>query len=138
MVNKEDNLLANFNGNLGVSPSSLNEFHLSTGLNLPDDYVEFLRRRNGGEGFIGDSYLILWKLEELVEFNRDYEVTEYCPGLLLIGSSGGGEAYAFDTREANWPMVQVPFVGMDPSVIERVGNSFSDFLRALAKMDDVP
>jgi len=128
--------LSEFNGNPAASPEAISAFEESTGLTLPADYTEFLRRMNGGEGFIGeDSYVILWQVEELEEFNREYEVAEYCNGLLLIGSSGGGEAYGFDTRQAPWPVVQVPFVGMDHSLVENMGRSFNEFLTALEQKD---
>ena len=53
------------------------------------------------------------RLKGYEPFNRDYEVESYCPELLLFGSSGGGEAYAFDKRSLPWRVVEVPFVGMD-------------------------
>ena len=61
------------------------------GVDLPSDYLRFLRNHNGGEGFIGDNYLVLWKAEELADFNREYEVEKYAPGIFLFGSDGGGE-----------------------------------------------
>jgi hypothetical protein len=63
---------------------------------LPEDYVAFLQRANGGEGFVGERYVRLWKAEELIEVNRGYNVAEFFPNLFLIGTDGGGEAYAFD------------------------------------------
>lgn len=36
---------------------------------LPKSYVDFMLARNGGEGFIGTSYLSLWKVEELISMN---------------------------------------------------------------------
>ncbi len=124
-----------FNGNPAASPEAIRDFEESTGLKLPTDYKELLRRTNGGEGFIGEeSYLILWKVEDLEEFNREYEVGDYCNGLLLVGSRGGGEAYGFDTRQTQWPVVQVPFVGMDHSLVQDIGWSFKEFLTTLEQM----
>lgn len=71
-----------------------------------------IRQHYGGEGWVGDHYLVLFRAGELVEFNRDYEVAEYAPGLILFGSTGGGEGYAFDARSAGLPIVQVPLIGM--------------------------
>jgi hypothetical protein len=36
--------------------------------------MAFLRRANGGEGFIGEPYVRLWRAEELIEVNRDYNL----------------------------------------------------------------
>lgn len=60
--------------------------HLSThfGITLPEDYVAFLRKYNGGEGFVGDNYVIFWKADELADFNREYEVEKYAPNHFSI------------------------------------------------------
>lgn len=36
---------------------------------LPEGYMGFLERANGGEGFIGQRYVHLWRAEELIEAN---------------------------------------------------------------------
>lgn len=66
---------------------------------MPDDYVGFLRTANGGEGWIGDRYLVLFRIEDLGTLNVGYEVGELAPGFLLIGSNGAGEAVGFDRRD---------------------------------------
>src|ERR1044072_7362040 len=90
-------LLARFNGNPPSDTGAIRHFESESGLRLPDDYARFLQQTNGGEGFLGNAYVILWRVEELIEMNKAYEVTEYAPGLFLFGSDGGGEAFAFDT-----------------------------------------
>lgn len=102
---------------------------------LPADYVAFLRIGNGGDGFVGENaYVILWKCDELAELNKAYEVEQYAPGLLLFGSDGGGEAFGFDTRDADWPIVQVPFVGMDWGDAKQCGGSLVEFLEWLREV----
>ena len=77
---------------------------------------------------------MLWKLEELEEFNRDYEVREYLSDVLLFGSDGGGEAFGFLTTDRpNWEVVKVPFIGMSPELCEKVAGSFSEFMTSLEK-----
>ena len=109
----------------------LAEFRQSMGLELPHYYVEYLKRGNAGEGFIGDEYLILWRIGELKQFNQEYEVREYLTDILLFGSNGGGEAYGFRTKSFPWEVVRVPFVGMAPELCIRVAGSFSEFLSSL-------
>ena len=128
--------LANFNGNGPATFEDVSACEEQLKCQLPSDYVAFLKGQNGGEGFIGnDSYVILWAVNELEPFNRQYEVGSYCPEFLLIGSNGGGEAYAFDKRSTPWSVVQVPFVGMDYSLCEVIGNSFSEFIETLFQKD---
>ena len=99
---------------------------------FPGDYVEFLKHSNGGEEFIGESaYVILWSTANLAEMQRAYEVDTYAPGLLIFGSDGGGEAYGFDTRVPNRPVISVPFVGMSWELARPMGTSFAEFLSRL-------
>ena|SRR2546425_1936717 len=104
------------------------------GTKLPHQYLEFLKTRNGGEGFVGPtSYVMLWRAEELAPLNQAYEVQKYAPGLLLFGSDGGGEAYGFDTRTPDWEIVQVPFVGLTWDLARPLAKSFDEFLLRLAE-----
>lgn len=63
---------------------------------LPEQYIEFMRKHNGGEGDIGETWFVLFPLEELQEINDDYEIEEFLPGHIIIGSNGGGELYGID------------------------------------------
>jgi hypothetical protein len=128
--------LTEFNGNASATNESVLRFEESIGSKMPEDYLAFLKRFNGGEGYIGDdAYVILWSTDEIICFNREYEVSENCPELLLIGSNGAGEAYAFDRRSKPWHVVQVPFVGMESSLCDDMGRTFSEFIERLARKD---
>jgi hypothetical protein len=116
----------------GATDRMIAESEKQLGAHLPPEYVDFLRVTNGGEGFIGDNaYAMFWNVEDLASLNGSYEVLKYAPGLLIVGSDGGGEAYGFDTRAAGWPVVRVPFVGMNWSAAEPMGKTFNEFLRRL-------
>ena len=103
------------------------------GVALPSDYLDFLRQHDGGEGFIGDNYIVLWKAEELADFNREYEVEKYAPGILLFGSDGGGEAYGFDIQSASVPIVRIPFIGMERRYAIPVATNLLDLFAKLAQ-----
>ncbi|MBT0627348.1 SMI1/KNR4 family protein [Pseudomonas fluorescens] len=106
------------------------------GVALPESYIEFLKTHDGGEGFIGDSYIIFWKAEELVEFNREYEVETYAPGILLFASNGGGEGYGFDTLDAAMPVVRIPFIGMNRQYAISVASDLPDLFARLADQNE--
>ena len=83
------------------------------GCTFPDDYRTFLLLTNGAEGSIGKKgYIVLWTLQRIVVANINLEVSTHASGLVLFGSDGGGEAYAFDTRFPTLPIVQVSYIGM--------------------------
>lgn len=126
-------LFEKFHGNAPVSESDLERFKGEAGFALPEDYVEFLRRRDGGEGFIGNAYAIFWRLDELRRMNEAYQVEEYAPGFFIFGSDGGGEAFAFDARTTARSISSLPFVGMEPSLARTIAPTFKGFLEEIAK-----
>lgn len=136
MASGVKNLLGNFNRNEPTTVSLIQQFEVQSGILLPKDYADFLCWANGGEGFIGSAYLILWRLEDLLNLNLSYQVREYAPGLLLFGSDGGGEAFALDTRQVIKPILSVPFVGMNINNARFVADTFTAFLEYLAKVPD--
>ncbi|OLU16543.1 SMI1/KNR4 family protein [Pseudomonas sp. PA1(2017)] len=95
-----------------VDVSVLADLSMSVDFEFPTNYIEFLKKHDGGEGFIGENYIIFWKAEELVDFNREYEVEKYAPGIFLFASDGAGEGYGFDTENKKMPIIRLPFVGM--------------------------
>jgi hypothetical protein len=133
MSSDMDKLLENLNQNPPASTNVLEETEKKLGFKLPAEYVEFLKKSNGGEGFIGDEYVILWRIEELISMNCSYEVEKDVPGFLIFGSNGGGEAFGLDTRTPQWSIVKIPFVGMDWKSAEPMGLTFKAFLECLYK-----
>jgi cell wall assembly regulator SMI1 len=128
-------LLADFVRQPGATEELLNAVETQCGAKLPEDYRGFLTRYNGGEGFIGRHYLILWKAEELHQFNRDYQVSEYAPGFLMFGSTGGGDGFAFDTRTSPYRVMQVPFIGMSLDDAFFVAESFTKLLERMVEIN---
>jgi len=129
----DENLLKEFTKKDGAAADVIAEAETALQWSLPTDYKEFLEKINGGEGFVGENYLILWAAEELAQFNNEYEVQDYAPGLVLFGSDGGGEGYAFDARTTASSIVQIPFIGMDLVYARPMAGSFSEFVSKLAK-----
>ena len=103
---------------------------------LPQFYIDFLMNHNGGEGFVGNNYLVLWQAEDIVRYNEEYEVSKYAPGILFFGSNGGGEGYAFDCRKAYRPIVRVPFIGMSLNDADWVCNNLTDLFLSLRSSGD--
>ncbi len=130
---EKEKLLARFNGNPPTNEASIRQLESEAGLRLPEDYANFLQQSNGGEGFVGNAYIILWRVDDLLEMNRSYQVADHAPGLFLFGSDGGCEAFAFDTRTDSKPIVSVPFVGMELTLARSLGSNFKAFLEELSR-----
>jgi len=129
----KERLLAKFNANPPADASSIRQLETDADIHLPEDYMEFLQEADGGEGFVGNAYVIFWRVGELLELNRAYQVADQAPGLFLFGSNGGGEAFAFDTRSDSKPIVSVPFIIMELETALPMGSHFGAFLEELFK-----
>ncbi|CAM3904791.1 SMI1/KNR4 family protein [Mesobacillus zeae] len=126
-------LLSQFELNEPASEIDIKKVEELLSVNFPQEYYDFLLISNGGEGAIGQSYLVLWKIEDLIDLNDAYGVEEFAPGLLIIGSDGGDTAYCIDIKSEIKPFVQVPFIGMDLSEVQSCSNDFKGFLSFLDK-----
>jgi hypothetical protein len=129
----EGRALTQFRGNPAATPAEILRICNELGTELPKDYLAFLQRKNGGDGFIGTAYVIFWRADELLPNNRAYEVATYAPGFFAFGTNGGGEAFAFDLRAKIGPVVALPFIGMESSAALPIALTFELFLVALAE-----
>jgi hypothetical protein len=120
----------------GAPIALLREVERTFGISFPSQYVDFMTKSNGAEGFVGlNSYLMLWPVEEIVSLNKGYPVHKFAPGLVLFGSDGGGMAYAFDARSRTMPIVTIPFIGLDIKEAKLCGYTFVEFLEYLYNQD---
>jgi hypothetical protein len=132
-----EKLFAEFEAKPPANPASVARCQSRLKFQLPADYVEFLKQTNGGEGFVGKNYLRAWPVEDLIQFNKEYHVDESAPGLFLFGSSGGGEAFAFDIRSPRPPIVAVPFIVLNLEDAIVIAPDFSSFLQHLYRSEDL-
>lgn len=94
---------------------------------FPEDYLEFLKWSNGGEGYIGKNYVSLWKVEDLEVLNREYQIQTYLlKGYLGIGTDGGGICYGF-CLEKQFAIFKCPLGDLDINEITIVANYIKDF-----------
>ena len=134
MANFSEPFVGDFDSNSPCAPEIMAVVESHFGCMLPCDYKVFMSKHDGGEGFVGGHYVILWRAGELIDFNRNYEVSKYAPGLLIFGSNGGGEAFAFDTRHREEMRIRmVPFIGMSLKDAKLVADTFESFLVRLAE-----
>ena len=123
--------LVDFDLNEPADRASIHAVEEQLNFKFPEEYLNFLLFADGGEGSIGEVYLNLWRVEELIEDNEGYNVDEFAPGLLIIGSDGGDTAFCIDTRSSEKPLVSIPFIGMDLDEIEKISNDFTGFIKSL-------
>ncbi len=98
-------------------------------VSLPQEYLDFIEHGNVTEAFLScdfPSYMRLWPLDRVSEYNRDYQVPEYAPGFLCFASNGGGELLAFGEDGA---VYSLPAIGMEPKYATRIAETWSEFER---------
>lgn len=136
-----ENLLIYYTKNMeiseGIQEKVLLEKQFSLGITLPKELLSFFRFTNGAEGIIGNHYLVIWSIDELVQLNKTMSIEINAPGLLLFGSDGGGEAYGFDLRNNRQNIVRVPLIGLDWKYAKAIGDSFNDFLKKLMENNSI-
>ena len=119
-----------------ASEEAVKDLVEQSGLELPEDYLAFLRFSNGGEGHINiqPGWFRIWPAEEVIESNEDYELSENVPGFFGFGSSGGGELLAFDLRGAKpWPVVMIPFDVLEEDFAIKIAADFLAFADAIGR-----
>jgi|SRR5581483_2216402 len=110
----------------GASPQTIQKIEQSLNVTFPSDYRQFLLWSDGGEGWNDDTYLSLWSSNELLSLNNDYMIGHYLPGIVCIGTDGGGVGYGLAFDQAN----RIPFVGfslgnLDPATTMEISASFN-------------
>ncbi|MDQ5823653.1 MAG: SMI1/KNR4 family protein [Chloroflexota bacterium] len=114
----------------GVSLEVVERVQKELGFELPSDYANFVTLHNGGQGWVGSSYLMLWSVEKIAAVTEEAGFAEFCPGFYIFGSNGGGEAYAFDARSGDLSIVEVPYIGGPEDAIY-CGRTFQEFFEFL-------
>ena len=132
MNNITEHLMKNITKNRILSDAEFQKCITDINLKFPPDYLEFMRMTNGGEGFLSDGfYIMLWRFEDLIEFNKMYNVKEFAPNLFLIGSDGSDTAFGLQKSNSNF--VEVPFIGLSDNEAVAKGENFVDLLNSLVK-----
>jgi len=127
--------LSRFQLRSAADPDVLAKAEEGFGVELPAGYRAFMLAHDGGEGWVGDHYLVLWSVSELLAFNRDYDFGERAPSLIGFGGNGGGEAFAFDKRAGLRSVVTVPLIGLSDHDAISVAVSLDDLLDRMSTTD---
>ncbi|GAC1405818.1 MAG: SMI1/KNR4 family protein [Pyrinomonadaceae bacterium] len=117
-----------------ASESAIQQLLIDCCLPLPAAYLNQLRHSNGGEGDIGiePGWVSFWKVEEMMELNRGFEVAENIPGFFGFGSNGGGEMLAFKVVDSGqFPIYMIPFTIMSEEDAVLIAEDFAAFREAI-------
>lgn len=112
-----------------LSDADLEKYLPQLPSNLPQSYIDFLRTHNGANGDlpIQPLYFQLWKIDELIQANQEYEIKQYLPNYFGIGGNGSGELIAINLE--NQKIVAIPFIIMEEKDAWLIAESFENFER---------
>jgi hypothetical protein len=100
--------------------------------------LTYLCKSNGAEGDLGipPGWFVVWAAEEAAVASAEYEVPTYLPGYFAFGGNGGGELFVFQLTGSadDRPVFMVPAIGMSPSELLRVAESFAEFESQMGKV----
>lgn len=96
---------------------------------LPQDYRFYLENYEPFAEFIKVNFVRLWAGEELAEANDGYEFPEYRPGILGIGTDGGGEFIGIQfSKDGTHRIILSDFLNDNEEYFIEIGTSFLDML----------
>lgn len=89
---------------------------------------EFYREFCSAEGWIGETYLIIWKISEILEF-REASIDFYPEKYTFFASNGGGTQFGFVVNDGKVDFISAPDIGDESDI--RILGGWSDFLKSL-------
>jgi SMI1/KNR4 family protein SUKH-1 len=103
------------------------------GRKVPDDCRAAVAASAGLEGSMPDAYVALWPLSDVIDANvaDTYEMAGAFPGLLLIGTNGGGELVAIDLNQPGEPVVVLNMISSSWDEVSDQGASLADWVEHL-------
>src|SRR3954462_1955172 len=116
-----------------LAPQGARKEALDAIAGLPQDLRELLAAHDGGRGTVGTRPLILWSAEQIAREAESQEVSLATAGLLLFGTDGGGEGYAYLPRANQGRYGPLPLPAAGVHEFEGLGDSLRELLDALAQ-----
>ncbi|MGA0557683.1 SMI1/KNR4 family protein [Larkinella sp. VNQ87] len=90
---------------------------------LSSDYLEFIRLHNGADGLVGDNYLSLWPIADVLEVTQSLQADDDpYKEFVIIGSTG---YFHYGVRDRVFYELDM----IDRNYSKEVGNNLTDFLR---------
>jgi len=118
----------------GAASSSIDSLSSNAPFELPKAYLDLLLNTNGGEGDLGvePGWCQLWSADDVVRFNREYEVQVNLPGCFAFGSNGAGEMFILRKLSNDEIQVEmVPFIPMQMDEAVQVAPNFEEFINEI-------
>lgn len=117
--------------NAPASAAEITAVETAVGVTFPADLRAFYLVTNGYDGDIGERYVRLHRLADVVSCTTGYDVAREL-GLVLIGDNGGDYGFALDRAAEPLAYVGLPLAASGREAFELLGASFEEFVAALS------
>lgn len=98
----------NFRSHLPASSAEVAQLNTAFGGQLPEDYKDFFAWSDGGEGGVGELYISIWTIKQVIDLNAQYAISKRLGKKFVgIGTDGGDYCFAVDL-DAQARFVVVP------------------------------
>jgi hypothetical protein len=99
-------------------------------IKLPEAYIKLIQWSNGGEGWVDEQYVSLWRIESLAILNEEYRIQHYLGERIIgFGTDGGAVCFAFDFRKNPVSTVCFDLGNMDLKEIQKAPNFFENSIK---------
>jgi hypothetical protein len=113
--------------------SEIEQLIRTSPVQLPEDYLDFLRLSNGGSGplEISPLWFYIWGAREVVQNNMAYEREIFYPDLYLFGACDGN-LFGFNLLSRfPWRLIAIDFLDSKRECVDDLGTDFMQFARSL-------
>jgi hypothetical protein len=117
-----------------ADPARVTSAERALGFKFPDLVRQVYAMSDGLEGRLAPAarYFILWTPELVVAQNEAHDEQKEGRKLVLFGSDGGDEVFAFDLEREGPPVLALPSIGIWSEDALACGRDFAEFIDRLA------
>lgn len=116
------------NKNYPPGTSEIQVFLSAINFKLPAGFLDFFKDTDGAEIVGENEYYDLWRLTDMIQLNKDYEVDEYADGFFIFGSDSGDTAYCIE--KSTGFIFDMPFIGMANEEASFKFENFNELLQS--------
>lgn len=124
---------------LSVGEDDLLRVEQDLGMRLPEDYRQFFTYSDGGE--FEDCRLSLFNLYEFESFNPHAVWSPGLPGMVFLGTDGGGDIFYFDPEDylgrGRWAVYSVGMGASSFAYSRYEASSFSHLIQRALNGEDL-
>ncbi len=115
--------------NVSATEDEISILENRLGIQLPNDYREFLKFTNGFEGKVNEFVVNFDPIDKIIQSTQD-TCSRFFPWTIYIGTNGNLEMFVIDKRQKPYQFGLLPYIADDNDFIP-LGDTFEKFIQRL-------